>query len=172
MARAILSHLSIPRRTPSSRRAWGHSVIRCAQVAVILGNRSRVTKRIAPSIRNPLSALDPGSATPLAPLGAASRPPPFDSPWGLQKYTHPMLRIVLGIFVTPRGPRLRLSKLTVSVHLSHLASPSACCDRLKVFDSPPHAEQSACLGSQRHSLRSSRCEDIITHARTYFEQKP
>ena len=67
-------------------------------------------------------------------------------------------RYVLGIFVIPQGPRLRLSKLTVSVHLSHLASPAACCDRLKVFDSPTHAEQSACVGSQRHSLRSSRCD--------------
>ena len=57
-------------------------------------------------------------------------------------------------FAPREGPRGRFSTITWSVRLSHLASPSARCDRLKVFESYPANSADCSLAEQMKNALS------------------
>ncbi len=92
-----------PFNSPYQLQKYTHSMLRIVLVIFVRVGRIGVkplSSSFVLSDSDSLSASSPGSAHTL-PLHSrvASRPPPFNSPYQLQKYTHSMLRIVLVIFV-------------------------------------------------------------------------
>jgi len=110
-------------------------------------------------------------------MGGAKGSPWQNTLWALPRVTLGKTPCWTGI-----GHELLTIFLRSAWNLVSTLDPGSLVNIAPPFDSPPQATQVACLGSQRDIQTKTtacavvfvyilRCEEILTRARTYFEQR-